>query len=123
MDADCAARAHGLRRSSFMNVLYIDQTGQLGGGELSLLDWLRIAPREASVVLFEDGPFRPLLEELDIPVEVLPLAGLKEIRRESGSLRLLSTLPALFNLRKRLAERALNADMLYANSQKAFFLA
>jgi glycosyltransferase involved in cell wall biosynthesis len=74
-------------------------------------------------VLFEDGPFRPLLEELGIPVEILPLAGLKEVRRESGSLKLVSTLPALLNLRKRLAERALQADVLYANSQKAFFLA
>jgi glycosyltransferase involved in cell wall biosynthesis len=106
-----------------MNVLYIDQTGQLGGGELSLLDWLRVSPQDASVVLFEDGPFRPLLEELAIPIEVLPLASLKEVRRESGSLKLVSTLPALLSLRKRLAERALQADVLYANSQKAFFLA
>jgi glycosyltransferase involved in cell wall biosynthesis len=106
-----------------MNISYIDQTGQLGGGELSLLDWLRVSPQDASVVLFEDGPFRPLLEELGIPVEVLPLAGLKEVRRESGSLKLVSTLPALLSLRKRLAERALRADVLYANSQKAFFLA
>jgi glycosyltransferase involved in cell wall biosynthesis len=106
-----------------MNISYIDQTGQLGGGELSLLDWLRVSPQGASVVLFEDGPFRPLLEELGIPVEVLPLAGLKEVRRESRSLKLVSTLPALLSLRKRLANRALRADVLYANSQKAFFLA
>jgi glycosyltransferase involved in cell wall biosynthesis len=106
-----------------MNISYIDQTGQLGGGELSLLDWLRVSPQDARVILFEDGPFRPLLEELGIPVEVLPLAGLKEVRRESGSLKLVSTLPALLSLRKRLAERALQADVLYANSQKAFFLA
>ena len=106
-----------------MNILYIDQTGQLGGGELSLLDWLRVSPEDASVILFDDGPFRPLLEELGIPVEVLPLSGLKEVRRESGSLKLASALPALLSLRKRLAERALKADVLYANSQKAFFLA
>jgi glycosyltransferase involved in cell wall biosynthesis len=106
-----------------MNISYIDQTGQLGGGELSLLDWLRVSPQDARVILFEDGPFRSLLEELGIPVEVLPLAGLKEVRRESGSLKLVSTLPALLSLRKRLADRALQADVLYANSQKAFFLA
>ena len=106
-----------------MNILYIDQTGQLGGGELSLFDWLRAFPQNASVVLFEDGPFRPMLQELGIPVEVLPLAGLKEVRRESSSLKLVSTLPALLSLRRRLAERALQADVLYANSQKAFFVA
>ena len=51
-----------------MTILYIDQTGQLGGGELSLLDWLSVSAEGARVVLFEDGPFRPRLEELGIPV-------------------------------------------------------
>jgi glycosyltransferase involved in cell wall biosynthesis len=105
-----------------MKILYVDQTGQLGGGELSLLDWLRLSPQDASVVLFEDGPFRPLLEELGIPVEVLPLAALKGVRRESGLWKLLSTLPAWLSLRTRLAQAARHADVLYANSQKAFLL-
>jgi glycosyltransferase involved in cell wall biosynthesis len=105
-----------------MKILYIDQTGQLGGGELSLLDWLRISPQNARVVLFEDGPFRPMLEELGIPVEVLPLAALKEVRRESGLWKLLSTVPAWLSLRRRLAQAARQADVLYANSQKAFLL-
>jgi hypothetical protein len=90
-----------------MNVLYIDQTGQLGGGELSLFDWLKVSPQNTQVVLFEDGPFRPMLEELGIPVKVLPLAGLNEVRRESGLLKLASRLPALLSLRKRLAGAAL----------------
>ena len=105
-----------------MKILYIDQTGQLGGGELSLLDWLRLSPQNARVVLFEDGPFRPMLEELGIPVEVLPLAALKEVRRESGLWKLLSTVPAWLSLRRRLAQAARQADVLYANSQKAFLL-
>jgi glycosyltransferase involved in cell wall biosynthesis len=105
-----------------MKILYVDQTGQLGGGELSLLDWLRISPQNARVVLFEDGPFRPMLEELGIPVEVLPLAALKEIRRESGLWKLLSTVPAWLSLRRRLAHAASQADVLYANSQKALLL-
>jgi glycosyltransferase involved in cell wall biosynthesis len=105
-----------------MKILYIDQTGQLGGGELSLLDWLRISPQNARVVLFEDGPFRPMLEELGIPVEVLTLAALKEVRRESGLWKLLSTVPAWLRLRRRLAQAARQADVLYANSQKAFLL-
>jgi glycosyltransferase involved in cell wall biosynthesis len=105
-----------------MKILYIDQTGQLGGGELSLLDWLRISPQNARVVLFEDGPFRPMLEELGISVEVLPLASLKGVRRESGVWKLLSTVPAWLRLRTRLAQVASQADMLYANSQKAFLV-
>ncbi len=106
-----------------MTILYIDQTGQLGGGELSLLDWLRISPDGARAILFEDGPFRPMLEELGIPVEVFPFASLKGIRRESGLLSIFFLLPALEKLRQRLAKAALEADVLYANSQKAFLLA
>jgi glycosyltransferase involved in cell wall biosynthesis len=105
-----------------MKILYIDQTGQLGGGELSLFDWLRISPQNARVVLFEDGPFRPMLEEIGVPVDVLPLAALKEVRRESGLWKLLSTVPAWLSLRRRLAHAASQADVLYANSQKAFLL-
>jgi glycosyltransferase involved in cell wall biosynthesis len=105
-----------------MKILYVDQTGQLGGGELSLLDWLRLSPQNAHVVLFEDGPFRPLLEELGVSVEVLPLAALKGVRRESGFWKLLSTVPAWLSLRRRLAQAAIQADVLYANSQKAFLL-
>jgi glycosyltransferase involved in cell wall biosynthesis len=106
-----------------MTILYVDQTGQLGGGELSLLDWLTVSPEGARVVLFEEGPFRERLEELGIPVEVLPLPSLKGIRRESNLVQILLLLPALEGLRKRLAKAAINADVLYANSQKAFLLA
>jgi glycosyltransferase involved in cell wall biosynthesis len=106
-----------------MKILYIDQTGQLGGGELSLLDWLGVAHSNASVALFEDGPFRPLLEELGIPVEILPLASLSQVRRESSFSTILSTLPDLARLRTRLARASRNVDLLYANSQKAFLLA
>jgi glycosyltransferase involved in cell wall biosynthesis len=105
-----------------MKILYVDQTGQLGGGELSLLDWLSRSSKGARVALFEDGPLRPLLEELGIPVEVLTLGALKTIRRESGLATVFCALPALIVLRQKLSEAAANADILYANSQKAFFL-
>ena len=106
-----------------MRVLYVDQTGLLGGGELSLLDWLRISPQAARVVLFGDGPFRNNLEELGISVEILPVASISGVRRESGILDVLSTVPAWNGVRKRLSHSAVWADVLYANSQKAFFAA
>jgi glycosyltransferase involved in cell wall biosynthesis len=106
-----------------MKILYVDQTGQLGGGELAILPWLREDAANAHVVLFEDGPFRPLLEEAGVPVEVFALDALKGVRRESGIGALLSTAPAFWRLRSRLRERAEGFDALYANSQKAFLLA
>ena len=106
-----------------MKILYINQTGQLGGGELAILPWLRAHSDGARMILLEDGPFRPLLEECGIPVDVLPLDTLKNVRRESGMASLFSNLPAFASLRSRLAELAVGFDILYANSQKAFLLA
>jgi len=106
-----------------MKILYVDQTGQLGGGELAILPWLRAHPEDARVVLFEDGPFRLLVEECSIPVDVFALNTLKGIRRESGVTSILSTLPAFASLRNRLRKLAGGFDILYANSQKAFLLA
>jgi glycosyltransferase involved in cell wall biosynthesis len=105
-----------------VKILYIDQTGQLGGGELAILPWLRAHPEGAHVALFEDGPFRPLIEESGISVDVLAQANVKSIRRESGLGTILSGVPALLSLRTRLARLAAGFDILYANSQKAFFL-
>jgi glycosyltransferase involved in cell wall biosynthesis len=106
-----------------MKILYIDQTGQLGGGELAILPWLRAHSEGARMVLFEDGPFRPLLEECGIPVDVFALDALKGVRRESGIASIFSSLPAFASLRSRLAKLAEGFDVLYANSQKAFLIA
>ncbi len=40
-----------------MKILFVDQTGQLGGGELSLLDLIVHSGFESEVVLFADGPY------------------------------------------------------------------
>ena len=106
-----------------MKILYIDQTGQLGGGELAILPWLQAFHQGARVVLFEDGPFRLKLEECGVPVDVLALNGVKAIRRESGIASILSAVPALASLRSRIASLAIHFDVLYANSQKAFLVA
>jgi glycosyltransferase involved in cell wall biosynthesis len=106
-----------------MKILYVDQTGQLGGGELALLPWLTANSAGACVALFEDGPFRRLLEDHGIAVEVLTLDTLKKVRRESGIVPILHALPVFFSLCRRLAKLASGFETLYANSQKAFLVA
>jgi glycosyltransferase involved in cell wall biosynthesis len=106
-----------------MKVIYIDQTGQLGGGELSLLDWLAAVREKNHVILFEDGPFRERLEAVGESVEVIPVGGILSIRRGASPLSLAKALPAAWNLRRRLRQALGGADVLYANSQKAFQLA
>jgi glycosyltransferase involved in cell wall biosynthesis len=103
-------------------VLYVDQTAQLAGGELNLFDFLRAAPESASVVLFEDGPFRSLLDGLGVPVAVLPLGAVDGIRRAASLGSILRVLPAALDLRKHLLRFSQQVDVVYANSQKAFLL-
>lgn len=40
-----------------MRILFLNQTGQLGGAELSLKDIAKSYRKNALVVLFSDGPF------------------------------------------------------------------
>src|ERR1700761_4462002 len=99
-----------------MKILYVDQTGQLGGGELALLPWLTENRVGACVALFEDGPFRTSLEDRGVAVKVLTVETLKTVRRESGIVPILLAVPAFFSLPRRLAKLASGFEMLYANS-------
>jgi glycosyltransferase involved in cell wall biosynthesis len=105
-----------------LKILYVDQTGQLGGGELSLLDVIKNSEHEAEVALFSDGPFRAALEQLNVRVHLLSLGKVGEIRKEGSFASSLSGMPALLRLRKELAALANRFDVVYANSQKAFLL-
>jgi glycosyltransferase involved in cell wall biosynthesis len=106
-----------------MNIVFIDQTGQLGGGELSLLDYLGSVRQHTRVILFEDGPFRSLLEDVGETVDIVPIDALSTIRRGASISAFFSALPNIFKLRSRLSKSIASADILYANSQKAFLLA
>lgn len=104
-----------------VKVLFLDQTAALGGAEFSLRD---IASRHRSggrVVLFEDGPFRQLLSDDGIPVEVLP-TGFASFRRESRLLSSLTKVPALARAVVSIARRARRFDVVYANTQKAMLV-
>jgi len=105
-----------------MKVLYVDQTGQLGGGELSLLDVIKNSTENSEIALFSDGPFRQALEAIPMPVHLLSLGRVSEIRREARLLSVLRGGPALLKLRSQLAQLAARFDVLYANSQKAFLV-
>ena len=105
-----------------MKVLFVDQTGQLGGGELSLLDVIRHTSHTAEIVLFSDGPFRKLLEEIPVRVHILPVGNASHVRREAGLRSLLSSVPAILRASCDLARITKGFDLIYANSQKAFLI-
>jgi glycosyltransferase involved in cell wall biosynthesis len=104
-----------------MRVLYVDQTGELGGAEFSLFSEVTLLPYEATVVLFEDGSFRAMLEQAGVRVHVLPTSSRgRGVRKQDGLWSVAASIPAVASLVWRLARHARGHDLIYANSQKAF---
>ena len=52
----------------------LDQSGVLGGAELSLLEIMKHMRANADVLLFDDGPFRAALDEIGARVDVVDRA-------------------------------------------------
>lgn len=101
-------------------ILFIDQSGQLGGAELFLLDVAGFFWERAEVALFEEGPFHEALVQAGIPVTVLDEKI--HVQKESGLLQSLAAIPKVLKLIFRLARLARRHDIVYANTAKAFII-
>lgn len=113
-----------------VRVVFIDHTAELGGAELALLRLAEGLPDEVEplVLLFSDGPLRAALDELGIPVEVVPLdRGVSTVNREAA-LRLswanLRLLPRAVRFSRDLTRhlRLLRPDVVYTNSLKSHLI-
>jgi glycosyltransferase involved in cell wall biosynthesis len=102
-----------------MRILFLDQSGKMGGAELSLLDLAKDHRATSRVALFQDGPFRKALEAAQIPVTVLSDSAPLDVGRDSTGWAALKQTGALFRLVKRAADLAQNYNVLYANTLKA----
>ncbi len=104
-----------------MKVLFVDHSAELGGAELSLIQLVTGVQYFTSVVLFEEGPFLQHLAKAGVSVEVMRGVGRPiPVRRESGWLAAMRSVPAVLVLSWALARRARGYDVIFANSQKAF---
>lgn len=101
-----------------MKILFLDQSGKPGGAELCLIDIAKPYRDSCLVGLFADGAFKQLLDEQNIPVQVLATQGI-EVRKESGLAKGLGSLGQLVPLINRVAALSRNYDLIYANTQKA----
>ena len=101
-----------------MKILFLDQTGEIGGAELALADIAHPYRQDCLVGLFADGPFRHVLEQRQIPVQVLSSNPIK-VSRESGWLGGLASLKTLMPLILQVASLSRQYDLIYANTQKA----
>jgi glycosyltransferase involved in cell wall biosynthesis len=104
-------------------VLFLDQAGELGGAELSLLDLARHRGDRCKVLLFADGPFRGRLQTAGVQVEIAHGAeAFMRVGRNSGAWPALKAAPHLARLAFRVASEARGYDVVYANTQKAFMV-
>ncbi|NDJ20347.1 glycosyltransferase [Nostoc sp. B(2019)] len=101
-----------------MKILFLDQSGKPGGAELCLIDIAKSYRDRALVGLFADGPFKNLLQQNNIPVEVLATQTIK-VRKESSLTQGLRSLGQIIPLISKVVKRASKYDLIYANTQKA----
>src|SRR5258707_11045893 len=103
-------------------ILFVDQSGELGGGELALLP-VAVRHRERSaVVMLQDGPFREKLEAAGVKVHLLADARVSSVRKTGAVISALrASFPVLRQIRA-LARLARGYDLIYLNTQKAFVL-
>ena len=101
-----------------MKILFLDQSGKLGGAELSLLDLAKFYRDSCLVCLFADGSFRQALEQNQVPVRILSTRSLK-IYKDSNLWQSIKSIGQLLPLINQVAQISREYDIIYANTQKA----
>jgi glycosyltransferase involved in cell wall biosynthesis len=103
-------------------VLFVDQSGQLGGAEFSLLPLALACRGRSEVVLLSDGPFRTRLESHGVQVSLFNEASVSSITKQALRFAWLKALPGMVRQVRSIAARARQYDVLFLNTQKAFVL-
>lgn len=99
------------------SILYLDQSGQLGGAELMLAEIARQVGDPAHVILFDDGPFVAYLEQLGVSVQVERVR--LGVTKSGGWLASANAVPALLRQVRTIVRHARRFDLIYANTSKA----
>jgi glycosyltransferase involved in cell wall biosynthesis len=105
-----------------VSILFVDQSGQLGGAEFSLLPLAVTWAARREVLLLSDGPFRTRLEALGVPVRLACETRVSEIRKETVQVNWLMALPGIVRQIRSIAKHAESFDILFLNTQKALVL-
>jgi len=101
-----------------MKILFLDQSGELGGAELFLADLASYYQDNCLVGLFADGSFPQLLADKKIPYQVLTQQTIG-VKKDSGLGKIFGSVFVLIPLIFTVAKLARQYDIIYANTQKA----
>ena len=106
-----------------MPVVFLDQSGQLGGAELFLADLAQACALWSRVVLLEEGPFVDVLRDRGVFVEVVALpADAKQLSKSAGISSMLQVAPNLLAFYREVRRRLEGANLIYCNTPKAIVL-
>ncbi|MEM1252517.1 MAG: glycosyltransferase [Cyanobacteria bacterium P01_H01_bin.21] len=101
-----------------MKILFLDQSGKLGGAELCLADIAQQFSETSLVGVFAEGPFPDYLRGRSVSVNVLSDHALA-VQKDSGLWAGVKSLNRLAPLVMTVARLAKQYDLIYANTQKA----
>jgi glycosyltransferase involved in cell wall biosynthesis len=105
---------------SSRGILFLDQSGELGGAELCMADLAEFSGKHSAVFLFQDGPFAEFLRARKIAVHVAILPKIAaRVGKAAGWSSYFRALPGMGLLMYRGMKVAKNFDLLYANTAKA----
>jgi glycosyltransferase involved in cell wall biosynthesis len=104
-----------------MNILFLDQSGNPGGAELCLLDIAKPYRENCLVGLLTNGPFKQLLEQQQIPVQVLATEAI-DVSKQSSWVQGLKSFSQLIPLITKVTLLSQKYDLIYANTQKALVI-
>jgi glycosyltransferase involved in cell wall biosynthesis len=108
---------------SFPAILFLDQSGELGGAELCLADLAEFSRDRSTVLLFKDGPFAELLRAKNIAVYLATLPkDAARVDKAAGIFAYLRAMPGMAMLIFRGLRIAKDFDLLYANTAKALIV-
>ena len=104
-------------------ILFLDQSGELGGAELCLADLAQFCAESSAVLLFQEGPFAEFLRarRLAVHVALLPQTATR-ISKAASLLAYLKAIPGMSFLIYRTLKIAKDYDLLYANTAKALIV-
>lgn len=104
-----------------MNILFLDQSGNLGGAELCLLDIATHFKPHSAVALLSEGPFKTALAENGIPTTILTSQA-PTVRKDSGAIQGIQGFSQLLPTAFKVARQAKTHDIIYVNTPKALIV-
>jgi glycosyltransferase involved in cell wall biosynthesis len=122
MPSEVASRISPRTRQA-MPVVFLDQSGQLGGAELFLADLAEACSAWSRVLLLEEGPFVDMLRERGVLVETVSLPPeSKALSKSAGIFSMLKVAPQLLAFYQEVRRRLQDATLVYCNTPKAIVL-